>query len=219
MAVRESFDKELNELTNKLLELGNLAGKALEKSMEALVNKDIDLALEVIEDDVHINHLEEEINDDAIILIARQSPVARDLRKIIVAIKISADVERMADHAVNIAKETIRIGKNRHELSYDGLITLSNYAQEMLSLALKAFIDNDIVLAKKLADMDDQVDALYAQLVKEYMGESTEKNEMQTIATHLSFVARFLERFADHATNISEGIFYLVKGIRYDLNH
>lgn len=218
MAVRESFDKELNELTNKLLELGNLAGKALERSMEALVNKDIDLALEVIEDDVHINHLEEEINDDAIILIARQSPVARDLRKIIVAIKISADVERMADHAVNIAKETIRIGKNPHGLSYDGLITLSNYAQEMLTLALKAFIDNDTVLAKKLADMDDQVDDLYAKLVKEYTGESSEKQEMQTIATHLSFVARFLERFADHATNISEGIFYLVKGIRYDLN-
>lgn len=218
MTVRESFDKELNELTNKLLELGSLTGKAITKAMEALVNKDIDLALQVLDEDVHVNQLEEEINDDAIILIARQSPVARDLRKIIVAIKISADVERMADHAMNIAKETIKIGKNPQDLSYDGLIKLANYAQEMLSLALKAFIENDTDLAKKISEMDDQVDALYAQLVKEYMGEGTEKKEMLTIATHFSYVARFLERIADHATNISEGVFYLVKGIRYDLN-
>jgi phosphate transport system protein len=218
MAVRQSFDLELKDLKDKLIELGSLAEIALTKAMDALKNKDIDKALQVIDEDTHADQLEEEINDQAIIMIARQSPVAKDLRRIIVAIKISADVERMADYAVNIAKETIRIGEKEHVFSYDSLFKIAGIAQEMLSLALQAYFDEDLALAKRLAEMDDQIDSTYGQLIREYLELSTENKELLTMAMHLSFIARFIERIGDHATNISEGIFYLVKGIRYDLN-
>ncbi|QFT89852.1 hypothetical protein FIU87_14405 [Bacillus sp. THAF10] len=217
--VARQFHVDLETLRDKLLELGSLAEVAMGKSINALTNKNVDLALQIIEEDNKADRLDEEINDFAILLIAKQQPVAIDLRRIFVAIKISTDVERIADFAVNIAKSTIRIGKNAQPLkSIEKIEKMHSIATEMLSLALKAYYDEDIVLAKKVADMDDQVDELYGQNIRELLQLTKDHPDMIPEITQLSFICRYIERMADHTTNISENIFYLVKGSHYELN-
>ncbi|WP_404443664.1 phosphate signaling complex protein PhoU [Sutcliffiella horikoshii] len=217
--VLRQFHVDLESLRDKLLELGSLAEVAMGKSITALTKKDVDLALQIIEEDNKADRLDEEINDFAILLIAKQQPVAIDLRRIFVAIKISTDVERIADFAVNIAKSTIRIGKSEQSLlQIEKIEKMHSIATEMLSLSLKAYYDEDIVLAKKVADMDDQVDELYGQNIRELLQLTKDYPEMIPEITQLSFICRYIERMADHTTNISENIFYLVKGTHYELN-
>jgi phosphate transport system protein len=218
MVIREKFNEELKELQNKLIEIGNFSIAALGKSIEALETANIDLALKIMEDDVDADLMEEEINDMAILLIAKQQPVAIDLRRIIVAIKIATDIERIADFATNIAKAAIRIGNEPLVKPIDHIKQMHAIASDMLKTALEAFTEEDIAKAKKIADMDDQVDDLYGQTIRDLL-EINQKNpnRMQQI-THLSFVARYLERAADHVTNIGESVLYLVKGRNYDLN-
>jgi phosphate transport system protein len=218
MVVRQ-FHVDLETLRDKLLELGSLAEVAMGKSIRALTNKDVDLALQIIEEDNKADRLDEEINDFAILLIAKQQPVAIDLRRIFVAIKISTDVERIADFAVNIAKSTIRIGKSDQPLlPIEKIEKMHSIATEMLSLSLKAYYDEDIILAKKVADMDDQVDELYGQNIRELLQLTKDYPDMIPEITQLSFICRYIERMADHTTNISENILYLVKGRHYELN-
>jgi phosphate transport system protein len=218
MAVREKFDYDLNTLRQKLIEIGSLTEIALSKSIDALQKKNIDRALEVLDGDSKIDLLDEEINDFAILLIAKQQPVAIDLRRIIVAIKISTDVERIADFAVNIAKSSIRIGEQPFVIPIDNIVRMHQIALEMLSLGLKAYYEEDVVLAKKVADMDDEVDELYGQTIKELLQTTQTNMEALSQITQLSFIVRYIERVADHATNIAESVFYLVKGRHYDLN-
>ncbi|TYS68745.1 phosphate signaling complex protein PhoU [Sutcliffiella horikoshii] len=217
--VLRQFHVDLETLRDKLLELGSLAEIAMGKSIDALTNQNVDLALQIIEEDNKADRLDEEINDFAILLIAKQQPVAIDLRRIFVAIKISTDVERIADFAVNIAKSTIRIGKNTQPIiQLEKIEKMHSIATEMLSLALKAYYDEDVVLAKKVADMDDQVDELYGQNIRELLQLTKDHPDMIPEITQLSFICRYIERMADHTTNISENIFYLVKGSHYELN-
>lgn len=217
--VRGKFDENLNELQSKLIEIGNFAIEALDRSLEALETKDIDLALEIIEDDEQADILELEINDMAILLIAKQQPVAIDLRRVIVAIKIATDIERIADFAVNIAKSTIRIGKDPLIKPIEHIKKMHEINKDMLRLSLEAFNNEDIVLAKKVAEMDDQVDDLYGQTIRDLLQLNQKNPDHLPQITQLSFIARYLERAADHTTNIAENIFYLVKGRRYDLNN
>lgn len=218
MALRENFDHKLHHLNEQLLELGNLANQAFQKSIHALNNKDVESAIQVIDEDSAIDHLEEDINDIAILLIAREAPVAVDLRRIVVALKNSSDLERVADYAVNIAKSAIRIGATEPKVSVPTLQKMVGIASEMLSLSLKAYIDEDVVLAKKIADMDDEVDKLYGQTIQHCLQMAAENKDLLNDITQLTFIAKSVERIADYATNISEGVFYLVKGIRYHLN-
>ncbi|KSU85765.1 phosphate transport system protein [Fictibacillus enclensis] len=218
MVVRENFQLQLNELKAMLVEIGELTEHALKESMEALKEQDVDKALEVIENDQRINQLEDEINDAAILLIAKQAPVASDLRRIIAAIKISSDVERMADFAVNIAKSTIRIGEKPLIKPLVDLPRMAEIAIGMLTDSIKAYVDEDVVLAKNLADTDDSVDELYGKIIRELLELMTKHPESLAQITQLSFVCRYIERTADHATNIAESIIFLVKGKRYGLN-
>ncbi|MFT9597837.1 phosphate signaling complex protein PhoU [Mesobacillus sp.] len=218
MVVRGKFEEDLKTLHGKLLELGNFAVNALNQSLEALENKDIELALKILEDDAEANILEEEINDFAILLIAKQQPVAVDLRRLIVAIKIATDIERMADFAVNIAKSTIRIGKEPLVKPIEHIKQMHQLSLEMLKLSLEAYNEEDLSKARQVAQMDDQVDDLYGQTIKELLSLAQTKPEQLAQITQLSFISRYLERAADHVTNIAENVFYLVKGKRYDLN-
>ncbi|KAB2338525.1 phosphate signaling complex protein PhoU [Cytobacillus depressus] len=218
MSVREKFDVELKELQGKLLEIGNFAEKALTQSIIALENQDLELALEIIDNDANANLMYEEINDFAILLIARQQPVAIDLRRIIVAIKIATNIERIADFAVNIAKSTIRIGSEPLVKPIVHIKEMHKITLEMLRLSLESFNDEDIVKAKKLAEMDDKVDDLYGETIRDLMQINMQKPEYLPQILQLSFICRYLERSADHITNIAESILYLVKGRQYDLN-
>lgn len=218
MVVRGKFEEDLKTLHTKLLELGNFAINALTQSLKALENKDIELALKILEDDANANILEEEINDFAILLIAKQQPVAVDLRRLIVAIKIATDIERMADFAVNIAKSTIRIGNEPLVKPIEHIKQMHQLSLQMLTLSLEAYHEEDLGKAKQVAQMDDQVDELYGQTIKDLLSLAQSKPEQLAQITQLSFISRYLERAADHVTNIAENVFYLVKGKRYDLN-
>lgn len=215
MIVREKFEDELNELSDKLVALATFAEQALNKAFTAFETQDNELALRVLEEDEQANMLEEEINDFALLLIAKQQPVAIDLRRIIVGIKIAADVERMADYGVNIAKASIRIGKDHPITAIDELKKMHQIMIEMLNQSIKAYADEDVQIAKKIAKMDDEVDYLYGQCMKVLLREYSDNFQQ---VSQLSFIARHIERSADHATNIAENIYYLVRGRHLDLN-
>lgn len=218
VSIRERFDIDQQKLRDKLIEIGSLTEVALSKSIDALENQNIDEALQIIEDDYRVDDLDEEINDLAILLIAKQQPVATDLRRIIVAIKISSDIERMADFAVNIAKSTIRIGDDPLVKPIESIRKMHEIASKMLSLSVKAYNEEDLVLAKEVADMDDQVDELYGETIRDILNLMSTKKDSYQQLIQLAFICRYIERTADHATNISESTMYLIKGQRYDLN-
>jgi len=219
MVVREKFEEELNQLQTKLMELGNFAAAALTKALEALETGNVELALKIIEDDALANIQEEEINDLAILLIAKQSPVAVDLRRIIVAIKIANDIERIADFAENIAKSAIRIGKETLVKPIEHIRQMYNLTTRMLAMSLEAFGEEDLSKAKQIAELDDQVDDLYGQTIVDLLQLNATNPHQSPQITQLLFICRYLERAADHTTNIAENVFYLVKGKRYDLNN
>ncbi|RBW70548.1 phosphate signaling complex protein PhoU [Bacillus taeanensis] len=218
MSVRENFDAQLKELKDELLELGNLAQNALKQSIIALKNQDVEKALQIIENDYKINNLESDINDKVILMIAKQQPVATDLRRLIVALKISTDLERIGDLAVNIAKSIIRIGEEPFVKPIEEIPKMAETARGMIKDVLQAFYDEDVVAAKNIADSDDEVDQKYGKLIKELLEIVTNNPEWIAQITQLTFICRFIERAADHATNISESVIYLVKGKYYDLN-
>ncbi|MFL0582544.1 phosphate signaling complex protein PhoU [Solibacillus silvestris] len=216
--IRENFEKNMLELQDKMGEMVDMTVIAMEKAFKALQEQDMVLALDVIEEDNYIDDLENEINQMAIWLMAKEQPVARDMRRIISVIKMSSDIERIADFAVNTAKATIRISKEETILAKTSLVEMKNVAMDMLKKSMKAFIDADIALAKEVGELDDIVDRNnhenYA-LLTEYLKESPQEIE-QTL--QLLFINRFVERAADHITNMAESTAYFIKGQLFDLN-
>ncbi|KFN03970.1 phosphate transport system regulatory protein PhoU [Bacillus clarus] len=215
---REQFHYDLQTLQEKVIELGELAREALLLAMEGLRKKNVEKALEVIDGDYRMDHLEEEINDLALMLITKQQPVASDLRRIFVSIKTATDLERIADHAVNIAKSTIRLGEKEISASLHNIEDMFAIANKMLNLSLEAYEQENLTFAKQIAEMDDSVDEIYGKAIREFISSIPERPEAITQITQLSFVARYIERVADHITNIAENVFYLVKGKHYLLN-
>ncbi|MCM3720869.1 MULTISPECIES: phosphate signaling complex protein PhoU [Solibacillus] len=216
--IRENFEKNMLELQDKMGEMVDMTVVAMEKAFKALQEQDMVLALDVIEEDNYIDDLENEINQMAIWLMAKEQPVARDMRRIISVIKMSSDIERIADFAVNTAKATIRISKAETILDRTSLVEMKDVAMDMLKKSMKAFIDADIALAKEVGELDDIVDRNnhenYA-LLTEYLKESPQEIE-QTL--QLLFINRFVERAADHITNMAESTAYFIKGQLFDLN-
>lgn len=218
MVVRENFKSQLDDLKKKLLELGHMSESQAKKAMNALIEQDVETSLSIIDNDVKINEREEAINDQAILMIAKQQPVASDLRRIIVAIKISTDVERVGDLAVNIAKSAIRIGEKPLIKPIVDIPDMAELALGMVSDGLKAYYEEDVELARELAERDDQVDKMYGELIKELLKLAADHPDKMMQITQLSFICRFIERIADHATNIAESVIYLVRGRHYELN-
>ncbi|KEK26200.1 phosphate signaling complex protein PhoU [Bacillus gaemokensis] len=216
--VREQFHYDLQTLQQKVIELGELAREALLFSMEGLQKRDVKKALEVIDGDYRMDNLEEEINDLALMLITKQQPVASDLRRIFVSIKTATDLERIADHAVNVAKSTMRLGEKGVCVSLNNIEEMFTIAMDMLNLSLEAYKEENLTFAKQIAEMDDSVDEIYGKSIREFISTIPEHPEAITQITQLSFIARYIERVADHITNIAENVFYLVKGKHYLLN-
>ncbi|MFJ7975916.1 phosphate signaling complex protein PhoU [Peribacillus sp. JNUCC 23] len=218
MSVRQGFEEELFALKNLVLEMGTRAANALHESVEALVAQDIDRALKVIDKDYKINRIDQEINEKVIWLIAKQQPVASDLRRIISSIKISTDLERIGDLAVNIAKSTIRIGeKELFKPLYD-IPLMAEKAASMLNQVMLAYDVQDEDKARETAELDNEIDEMYGRLILELLEYIAKNPEVTSQVTQLSFVCRDLERVGDHVTNISENIVFMVKGQLYDLN-
>ena len=218
MSTRSKFDSKLLTLKEKLLEMERLAENSVRNSLSALINHDIELANQVIEGDNAIDILEDEIHEMALLLIARESPVAKDLRTLNVALKVSSEVERMADMAVNIAKATLHIGDEKHFKEIMDIPKMMDKALEMVTMAVKAYIDEDVMLAQKCAEKDDDVDNMFGSLVHELISMVPDNPNATNQIIQLSFVCRFIERIADHSTNIAENVIYLVTGKRFNLN-
>ncbi|MGG3841912.1 phosphate signaling complex protein PhoU [Anoxybacillus kestanbolensis] len=219
MTKRPTFDAALKQLREKLMTMVSASQQALHESIEALKTQNIAKADEIIEHDKKINELEREINELAIMTILKQQPVASDLRRLIVALKISSDVERIGDIAVNIAKSVKFIGTEPQVKPIVHIPEMAAIVNEMLEHALHAFHNDDIEEAKRIALEDDRVDELQGKIIQELIDLMSEKPEFTNQITQLSFVTRNLERAGDHVTNIAENILYSVKGIRIDLNY
>jgi phosphate transport system protein len=219
MTKRTQFDAYLDELRLALIEMGEQVEEAIQNSVASLKEMDVSLARNVIKNDPAINALEEKIEDIGTRIIATQQPVAKDLRRIIIAFRMANDLERMADLAVDIAKVTMRI---EHEGLIKPLVDIPRMAeivQRMTGDSIHSYIREDVQLAYKMARMDDEVDQLHKQILRELFTYIMENGKYVNQTLQLCFVSRYLERMADHATNIGESVVYLVQGKRPDLNH
>lgn len=209
---RESFERHLHELQDDVLIMGSMVEKALERSMEALKNRNLDLAHQVVQDDARINQKRFDIEEKCVELIATQQPMASDLRVIIAVLNIIVDLERIADHAEGNAKIEIMIGEEPPLKPLIDLPRMNQKTIEMLRQSLDAFCNRDAGAARKICDEDDEIDQLYDQVFRELLTFMAENPKTITRATRLIWVAHNLERSADRVTNICERVVYLVTG-------
>lgn len=219
MVKRREFDLGLEELQKLLSDMGQRVEWALAEAIEALKTLNVAKANAIIGKDLELNNLEVKITELGAKLIATQQPVAKDLRSILAAFKISSDLERMGDLSVDIAKVVLRMEGQTLIKPLIDLPRMAEAALQMTKDAVQSYLDENVDLAYKMAKDDDMVDALYSQIIRELFTLMVENPKTINQSMLLSFVGRYLERFADHATNIGESAVYLVTGKRPDLNN
>jgi len=215
---RGTFESELGVLREELLKMGGLVREAVHRSVQALKEQDLELARAVVDGDETMDILEHEIEQRCLKLLTLQQPMAVDLRAIGTALKTVTDLERMGDHACDIAKIALRIGSEPLIKPLVDIPRMAVIIEGMLEDGLKAFVGRDMEAALEVAKRDEEVDQLYGQIHRELLLYMLEDPKTIRQATHLMFVGQHLERIADHVTNLSEWVIYLVKGERLDLN-
>ena len=208
----KAYDEDLAGLKSMLSEMGGVAEEQLAKSIEALVRRDTKLADAVILDDEKLDAMEVAIEEKAILTIAKRQPMAKDLRNVMVAIRIAADIERIGDLAKNIAKRSHAIYDNIPRRLTKGLERMGELSQSQVKLVLDAFAASDSEKAMDVWRHDEDIDALYNSIFRELLTYMMEDPRMIGACTHLLFAAKNIERIGDHATNIAENIYYLVNG-------
>jgi phosphate transport system protein len=218
MTGRHSFQVELEKLHSDLLRMGSLVEEAIHLSVKALADRDIALAEKVIQNDDQIDEINLHLERECFRLIALQQPMASDLRRIATVVKVVTDLERMADHAVSIAKATVRLKGETYVKPLIDIPKMAILAQTMVRDALTAYIDQDIDKCYSLAKDDHAVDRLYKEVYNELIEIMKENKDAVFQGTQFLFVARYLERIADHATNLAEWVIYLVTGKLEELN-
>lgn len=206
------FDDELIKLKEKILEMGALVENSIRDSIKSLLEKDNDIAKEVIQRDHIINSLDVEIDEECIRLIALRQPKATDLRFITTAMKIITDLERMGDLATNIAERALELNKEPDIKPYIDIPRMRDIALGMTRDALDAFVHKDKKLAMDVIMRDDEIDDLKHAIISELLFLMLEDPNIICRAMRITFIAQYLERFADHATNIAEMVIYLVEG-------
>jgi phosphate transport system protein len=206
------FDDELADLKTTLLRMAGLAEDQIDKALTALVTRDSALALHVIERDHQVNTLDVEIDEECIRLLALHQPAARDLRLVTTAMKISTELERISDLAENVSERTIELNEEPQLKPYIDIPLMGKMARTMVKESIDAFVKDDSALARKVLADDDFVDDLMEQLFRELLSFMLEDTRTISRAIRLSFIAKYLERMADHATNIAELVVYLVEG-------
>ncbi len=211
------FREELEELQNRLLEMGGLVETAIHNSVSALVDRDEEKAKEVLWAEALINKKEIEIDDLATRLLALFQPMARDLRFLTSVIKMNSDLERMGDLAVNITEGALRLMGEPSVRPLVDIPKIAGLAESMVHRSLDAFAKRDADLARQVLLADDEVDRLRDAVYEELLHFMQEEHTTINRSVSLMFVAQNLERIADHATNIAEDVLFLVKGI--DVRH
>lgn len=207
-----AYDEELKFLSKRIAAMGGHAERMVEQAVAALVNVDHGLAQKVIQDDLVLDEGQREIDDKAIIIIARRQPMATDLREIVGAIRISADIERVGDLGKNVAKRVAAVDGRQPNSLFRGLEALANLALTQLKEVLDVYASRSVERIGFVRDRDDQIDAMYTSLFRELLTYMMEDPRNITPCTHLLFCAKNIERIGDHATNIAETIYYIVTG-------
>lgn len=211
------FIEELDELRNKLLEMAGLVESGIHKSVLALVDRDEEKAQKVLRSEARINQMEIEIDDFAVGLLARHQPMARDLRFVTAAIKINSDLERMGDLAVNIVERSLSLMRQPSVKPLIDVPHMAKLVESMVRKSLDSFVKRDAGLAREVLLSDDAVDDLRDGVYQELVRFMERDPATVSRALDLIFVARNLERIADHATNIAEDVLFLVQGV--DVRH
>jgi phosphate transport system protein len=215
---RATFERHLNEIQEDMLVLAGMVERAIDRSIEALKTRDTELARVVIVEDMDINRKRYETEERCLELLATQQPMARDLRIIVAVLHVIVDLERMGDHAEGIAKIAIMLADEPPLKPYIDIPRMADTAVRMLKASIEAFKLRDVEMARRVCDMDDEVDALYDQVYSEllvYMLKDTTAIER---ATHITWIAHNLERIADRVTNICERVVYMVQGTYEEMN-
>ncbi|HSW35641.1 MAG TPA: phosphate signaling complex protein PhoU [Candidatus Limnocylindrales bacterium] len=212
------FEEKMGWLQDKLQEMGSLVEEAIARSIQALKTQDMELAKAVIAGDDAIDKLELEIEDKCLEIIATQQPMAKDLRRVATLFKMISDLERMADYATDISKITLRIANQPLIKPLVDIPRMALLSQKMVKQSLDAYVREDVELATAVGLDDDEVDKLFGQIFRELLTIMMENPRTITQATLLLFVSRWLERIADHATNIAEEVIFLVTGDKKMLN-
>jgi phosphate transport system protein len=208
----KAYDDDLAALKSMLSQMGGIAEEQLAKSIEALLRRDTKLADEVISNDGKLDEMEIAIEEKAVLTIAKRQPMAKDLRNIMVAIRIAADIERIGDLAKNVAKRAHAIYDTIPPRLTKGLQRMGELSQAQLQQVLNAFAVNDANKAMEVWRHDEDIDALYNSIFRELLTYMMEDPRMIGSCTHLLFATKNIERIGDHATNIAENIYYLVNG-------
>jgi phosphate transport system protein len=209
MPVREN---ELRALKETILKMASLVEAAIRDSIKSLMDRNEALAEKVIKNDHIINSFDVRIDEECIRLLALKQPMGKDLRFITTGMKITSDLERIADHAVNISERAIELKNEPFLRHYEEIPRMREIAQAMVRDAIDAFVREDTRLAKDVIMRDDEVDDLRSYLLKDLVSLMIQNPETVTHATRLSYIPRNLERIADHATNIAEMVIYMVEG-------
>src|SRR3989338_1394868 len=206
------FDEELKDLKEKLLHMASLAEESIVKAVKSLVDREKELAEDVIQSDAAINFLEIEVDEICLKLLATRQPIDNDLRFITSALKINSDLERIGDLSVNIAERTLELIKQPILKPLLDIPRMAQYAQKMVKDSLDAFVNREPNLARDVCRRDDEVDMLNDQIFRELLTYMIEDPKAITRSVDLILVARHLERIADHATNIGEDVLFMVEG-------
>jgi len=213
MATETHFQKELQELKENLLNMAAIVEEAIRNSVQSLVKRDSDLARKTFEVEDRINKMENAIDEMCLRLLALRQPMAADLRFITSAMKITTDLERMGDQAVNIAERALSLNEELQLKPYIDIPHMTEIVQSMVRDVLDAFVNGDSGLARSVCARDDLVDGLNNQVVRELLTYMLSDPKTITRAVHLMIVARCLERIADHATNIAEDVIFMVDAL------
>jgi phosphate transport system protein len=209
----KSYDDELRRLNNTIAEMGGLAESQLAKAIEAVMERDSELAASVVEGDVKVDELQRDLDNLAIRLLALRQPMARDLREIFSAVKIGSDLERICDYAANVAKRSIVLDESPPAQPVYALPRMARVAELLVKDVIDAYIARDADKAYSVWVRDAELDAMYASLFRELLTYMMEDPRNIGASSHLLFMAKNIERIGDHATNIAEDLYYLVHGV------
>jgi phosphate transport system protein len=211
--IHKAFDEDLREIASRLAEMGGVAERLVAESIDALVKRDTALAQRVIAADAGVDALQREIEEKAVLTIARRQPMAIDLREVVAALRIANDLERVGDLAKNTAKRVVALdGDYQAQKQLRGVKHMADMAIARLKQVLDAYGTRDVERAIDVWRRDGEVDAMYTSLFRELLTYMMEDPRHITLCIHLLFAAKNIERIGDHATNIAETIHYLVRG-------
>jgi phosphate transport system protein len=216
---RSAFDQRLLHVREDIIRMGNMLDSAIDRSLTALKKQDHALARQVVADDTGINNLRFAIEEECLTLIATQQPMASDLRVIIASMNLVNDLERMADHAVGIAKTVLRMGNEPLLKPLIDLPRMADLARDMLRRGLDAFMARDPAAARAVANQDDEIDHLYRAIFDELLAIMARDPSTISRGTYLLWCAHNLERIGDRATNIAERVIFMTTGTMQELNN